>query len=262
MGYTNRVLFRRFQADHHEMAGNHEDSLLESAAVAVSWLHPPTPPPAEAQRRRSKYSFTTAVASTHTGARTSGYPQMCQGGGETSSSQKLSQGPNLAHTPPDQRSTSRRRCSSVERIKRGPGDKLAIERNNVMPVACTNIDGYTDRPQRGSPDLALDCGNGGDGVGRKGTTAGWSGSRAGLVARRRTEEILERVMALELSFSRVEEQALGRLRTNFMGGIDRANVGTERGGECVHNGTKGARAVMTPVAIPTTSVSETLEGEA
>lgn len=189
--------------------------LLDLQVKAATIMLPPrTPPPPEA-RRRGKVKKTSPKRSTsRTDVATGLAPctplptSAIEKGG---SSAKGSAVKIVASTPLDRRLIDRNRgpdCSGY----RGTDNGNTRSRASITPVKSADGNENVILMWEGDSLTAPEERNA-VGGGQLSSQSSWQSSYAGSAAKRRAEDLLARVEALEVSFGRVEEQALGRLRS-------------------------------------------------
>lgn len=228
---------RPFQVNDRSSApDSQEDAVLLGLSMAVDhWLPPPTPPPPEAKRRRRRRprkpspsptfpSPSCATQVVRNSARTPPPPYPRNRGavdGKDNGRREESKEQEGGHH------TRTRMGCSLERV-----DESGARGNGGKTMSTTRADGDENldgQVREGTSQLPLDNRDRREAA-RKG---GWARSCEGSAARRRADEVLARVAALELSFDRVEEETVGTSPTNSVrtaGGIrkDAANArGTE-----------------------------------
>ena len=165
-----------------------------------------------------------------------------------------------ASAPSNQRST-RRACSSAGVVDSGSERTCVAPPNRATagPRACESSDD-THEGREGFPDLARgDLGRGGQhGAEIEPVVGGWSDSYDGFAAKRRAHGISVRVAALERSFDRVEEEALGTRRIGTSSGVNCVSAGVkrERNSESHGEGAVGMRDVTGSAARPVTGTQE------
>ncbi|CAN0463028.1 unnamed protein product, partial [Ectocarpus sp. 12 AP-2014] len=204
--------------------GQEDTALLDLAEVAVSWLPPPTPPPPEARRRRRQRasmpprspsspcpSDRNDEGSTET--RPSPPPPRPRNGGPVGG-KKDGYGEDSNEHSWASRDSSRwafGRCQSVARVDGTPPKDGC--RGEMRPTGGATAATETTTPaeerkdtdgQRGGEESSGEL-QGNRNLEERG---GWAGSDEGSAARRRADEVLARISALEVYFDRIEDQVV------------------------------------------------------
>ncbi|CBJ27177.1 hypothetical protein Esi_0058_0072 [Ectocarpus siliculosus] len=206
-------------------ADSQEDTaLLDLAEVAVSWLPPPTPPPPEARRRRrQRASMPPPSASSpcpsdcnvegSTGTPPSPPPPCPRNGGPVGG-KKDGYGEDSNEHSWASKDSSRwayGRCQSVARIDGTPpkdgcrGEMRPTGGATAATETTTPVEEHKDTDgRRGGRESSGEL-QGNRNLEERG---GWAGSDEGSAARRRADEVLARISALEVYFDRVEDQVV------------------------------------------------------
>lgn len=137
----------------------------------------------------------------------------------------------------------------------GTDDDNTRSRTSMTPVKSADGNENMTLPWEGD-SLTAPEGRNAVGGGQLSSQSSWQSSYAGSAAKRRAEDILARVEALEVSFGQVEEQALGRLRsaTAAVGdggvGIDRRQAVSTRQQPRNARSARGVTAIMSASTCP------------
>lgn len=220
---------RLFQAsDRSAATDSQEDAIL---LTLDRWLPPPTPPPPDARRRRRRQRRRPREPSPSLTVP----PTPC-------ATRVILVGGNARTPPPpyprnrdagDDKDNGRREESEEKErsyhSRTGVGgsleraDESKAERNGDTTMGTTRAEGAGNRGgqvEEGLPQLLLHNQDHREAV----TKGGWVSSCEGAAARRRAEEILARITALETSFDRVEEQTMGAPATKSISTIESTRI--------------------------------------
>lgn len=220
-------------------ADRQEDTaLLDLAEVAVSWLPPPTPPPPEARRRRrqrasmpppspSSPSRSDCNVEGSIGSPRPSPPPPCPRNDGPVNGEKDGNGEDSNEHSWASRDSSRwtyGRCQSVARVDgMPPKDGCRSEMQwtggaTTATVSTTPAEEHEDTDEQRGVEGSSGEVRGNRNLEERG---GWAGSDEGSAAKRRADEVLARIAALEVYFDRVEGQVV---RTPPAPATDRAQV--------------------------------------
>lgn len=209
---------RPFQEGRSVSTNGQEDAaLLDLAGVAVCWLPPPTPPPPEARRRqRARQPSPSPIVPPSCTPRVGGgarlpppppsplpFPQNCSAR-EGEKKRCWREGPKEKEGE-DQI----RRDADAEDVYKGEphvGYRSSARRSEGEGPATTRAESESNTDAKESPSHFL--GDNRDRRKKDRKEGGWAGSYERSAAKRRADEVLARIAALEVSFDRVEEQAV------------------------------------------------------
>lgn len=232
---------RPFQARNKPTHGQEDAALLDLAGVAVCWLPPPTPPPPEARRRRrarppspSPIAPPSRAPRVGRGARSPPSPPppllFPHNRGEEEDGEKE---PCWSERPKE---TKREDQTGARRDTNGEGvdesEPKAEHRRSSAHRSEGEAPGLTraaesERIAGGEESSSLSLGDNRDHR-KKGRKGGWASSYEGSAAKRRADEVLARIAALEISFDRVEERAMAAPPANAVRGGSASELRMER----------------------------------
>lgn len=215
--------------------GEEDAALLDLAGVAVCWLPPPTPPPPEARRRRrARHPSPSPIAPTPCAPRVGGgalpppppkpsplpFPQN-RGERDGGKKNHWSERPEKTKDDNQSRTDGGPDAESMDESELKAGYRSGAQRptgeGRAPRITRAECESSSDKKDTSSQFLR------GDRDRRKRERkGGWVTSSEGSAARQRADEVLARIAALEVSFDRVEEQAMV---------TPPANVDVDRGGD-------------------------------